>query len=566
MTVSAETNQKQYTTQGLANETFPTTFPFDKAADLQVFLDGAKQTLGTNYSVTGGNGFVGSVVFNGTPTANKPFLIVGRGPATQTSDYIENDSFPAEQHEKALDRLAMTGRSSIRRRLSDARTFDAEGDRVANAADPVNATDLVTKQFAEGLSTPSITIPTPANPGDDDEVLTAATGAYVLELPPFKKTDLPLAGDTDRVWTATGAGTASWQTPAAIGTLTPRNYITNGEFQIAQRKGTGGTHDSTTPHNNDDANYVLDRWKLLSEVATDAVDVSHEQTIVPQGSTGAIKLEVEAAGAPNNKFGIIQYLSNRSTRQLLKDGVSSKVSLSFKARSTTGAAIGNIRAVVLAWTGTADSLVNDAVTAWNAAGSDPTFDGSFTKENIPANLAVTVDAYASHSVLDVALDTASTNNIAIFIWVDDAVNAIGDVLYISDIQLEIGSIASNFQRRDRQTELALCQRTFAKSFDQATAVGTSTLTGALNTTSSATGANSTVIDLRYPVVMRATPTIVLYNPNDGTVGEMRNITEATDHLMDALTIGDGGARLRNTAGSVTDGRTHVVHYSADAEL
>ena len=58
MTITSETFRKSFTTQGIAGETFPTTFKFDKAADLDVILDDSIQLLGTNYSVTGGDGDV----------------------------------------------------------------------------------------------------------------------------------------------------------------------------------------------------------------------------------------------------------------------------------------------------------------------------------------------------------------------------------------------------------------------------------------------------------------------------------------------------------------------------
>ena len=385
MTISSETFRKSYTTQGLAGETFPTTFKFDKAEDLDVFLDDAIQILGTNYSVTGGDGEVGSVVFVGAPTAAKTLEIIGRGPATQTHNYTENDAFPAETHEKNLDRAAMATRSSLLRSTTDHRVYDAGGGRFTDVGTPTGARGAAHKAYVDASGPPPVTIPHPVG-GDDDKHIEAVSSAYVLAFPPFKKTDLPVGGDTGKVLTATGASTFNWQTPVSAATIVPRNFLINGDFQISQRKGEGGTHDASTPHNNDDTNYVLDRWKILSEVASDGVDVTHEQVIVPQGSTGAIKLEVETAGAPNNKFGIIQYLSSETTKQLLKDGTSSKVTLSFKARTTTGAVISNIRVAVLAFTGAADTLPSDPVTAWNAAGVDPTLDGAFTFENTPDNL------------------------------------------------------------------------------------------------------------------------------------------------------------------------------------
>ena len=132
------------------------------------------------------------------------------------------------------------------------------------------------------------------------------------------------------------------------------------------------------------------------------------------------------------------------------------VSLSFEARTTTGNALSNLRVGVLSWVGTADTVTSDAVDAgnWNAAGTDPDLATNWAYENTPANLALVVDTWTTF----IDLDTSGTNNLAIFIWIDDTDATAGDIVYISNVQLVIGDRVDTFGHRPHAEELALCQR------------------------------------------------------------------------------------------------------------
>jgi len=66
------------------------------------------QTLTTDYTVTNaGNDLGGNVVFNTAPADGNTVFIRRSLPITQLTDYVENDPFPAESHEDALDKLTM---------------------------------------------------------------------------------------------------------------------------------------------------------------------------------------------------------------------------------------------------------------------------------------------------------------------------------------------------------------------------------------------------------------------------------------------------------------------------
>jgi hypothetical protein len=221
-----------------------------------------------------------------------------------------------------------------------------------------------------------------------------------------------------------------------------RNAIINGNFAIGQR----GTTFASSANNNDA--YTLDHWYILSD-GNDAIDVTRETSVVPANQKYAIALDVETA---NKKFGIAQIIESDNCVGL----TGGTVTLSFKAKVSATTKLDNVKAAVVAWSGTADTVTSDIISAWGAEGTNPTLIANATYENTPANLSVTT-SYATYS-LTANIDTASTTNIIVFIWSDVTDTTAGDFLYLTDVQLEPGSVATPFERRPIRTELALCQR------------------------------------------------------------------------------------------------------------
>jgi hypothetical protein len=232
---------------------------------------------------------------------------------------------------------------------------------------------------------------------------------------------------------------------AVLGAVTGgRNRLINGDFRVAQR----GT--SFVAGANNDDTYNLDRWTLLSD-GNDIVDVT-QANVAPTGGLFSIGLDVETA---NKKFGILQIIEQRN----IIGCYGQQCTLSFKFR-TSGSSINNVKAAILSWTGTADTVTSDVVSAWNADNTIPTWATNWTAENTPANLNPSNSWQTA--TITALVDTASVNNIAVFIWCDDLTTTIGDFLYVTDVQFEVGETGSTFERRQMQQELALCQRYYQR--------------------------------------------------------------------------------------------------------
>jgi hypothetical protein len=112
MTVSSDLNRISYSGNG-STTLFPVNYYFLENTHLQVILISASgvetiQTLTTNYTVSGaGNPAGGSVTMLVPPPSGTTLVIQRDVPATQETDYLANDPFPAESHERALDKLTM---------------------------------------------------------------------------------------------------------------------------------------------------------------------------------------------------------------------------------------------------------------------------------------------------------------------------------------------------------------------------------------------------------------------------------------------------------------------------
>ncbi|BAQ86491.1 hypothetical protein [uncultured Mediterranean phage uvMED] len=112
MTVSSTTNKVSYSGNG-STTVFAYTFKIFADADLKVFIRSSTgvetlKTLTTHYTVSNaGNASGGNVTFTtgNTPASGETVVIQRELALTQGTDYVENDPFPAESHEDALDRL-----------------------------------------------------------------------------------------------------------------------------------------------------------------------------------------------------------------------------------------------------------------------------------------------------------------------------------------------------------------------------------------------------------------------------------------------------------------------------
>jgi len=113
MTVTSENKRNQYTCTGV--QVYAYTFRILAQTHLLVVyttVAGVETILalgagGTGYSVSGVGAAGGGNVTTVATYASGTLTIIRDVPLTQLIDYVENDAFPAESHEKGLDQATM---------------------------------------------------------------------------------------------------------------------------------------------------------------------------------------------------------------------------------------------------------------------------------------------------------------------------------------------------------------------------------------------------------------------------------------------------------------------------
>lgn len=154
MTVSSQVSSVSYLGDGVTT-LLPVPYYFLEQTHLlvtRVNIGGTTDTLilGSDYSVSGaGNQAGGSITMLVAPEVGVQIIIDRSVPATQETDYVPNDPFPAESHERALDKLTMLVQQTISTvgrallRPLGKNYYDAEGRLIKNLGDGGDELDAV---------------------------------------------------------------------------------------------------------------------------------------------------------------------------------------------------------------------------------------------------------------------------------------------------------------------------------------------------------------------------------------------------------------------------------------
>ncbi|TMI98474.1 MAG: hypothetical protein E6G97_25970 [Alphaproteobacteria bacterium] len=219
---------------------------------------------------------------------------------------------------------------------------------------------------------------------------------------------------------------------------TLRNRLTNGSFWVNQRQ---------LSSVGDDA-YCYDRWYALTQTASIGVTFQHT---IQNGWARAIRLTQSQASA--QRFGLAQIIETRDCWDLR----GSPVTLSGMAQCSAST---TLRYAILEWTGTNDTVTSDVVNSWT--------NGTFTAGNFFNSTSLTVTATGSIALTAntptaitelTATLGSSLGNVIVMFWTD-SVQAQNVTLDLGMIQLEKGTVATNFEFRPYALEERLCYRFF----------------------------------------------------------------------------------------------------------
>lgn len=323
-----------------------------------------------------------------------------------------------------------------------------------------------------------------------------------------------------------------------------RNLIINGGFSLAQR----GTALATVADNA----YGPDRWRVLSGAGTAP---AYNRTILAVDGQNYFCAQVVSGGGAN-KFGLFTVLEGIDSKSL------STVIASLQAKIAASAGISDLRVGLMAWSGAIDNVSADPVSAWNAVGTNPTLIASWTFVTAPVTFAPTT-AFTLRLFEGLTIP-AGTNNLGVLIWADDITHtAATDYIFVGEVQLEQGSVCTEFERETiTETYLKAC-RYFCKSYELSTTPGTNTTTGLVGSGNTGSGATSVQHEVAFPVLMRTAPTLAFY----GKAGVANQFWKPTT-LVDANQVNQLYASNKNFAIFTNTAGTDEAffHYTASAEL
>lgn len=317
------------------------------------------------------------------------------------------------------------------------------------------------------------------------------------------------------------------------------NLLDNSDFSIWQR---GNSFSESTVQ----WRYLADRWLSCSSSAS-RQEFSPGQTDVPGNARFFMRMEIDPL--INNAHSFLEQLISGGIRRL----AGKEVTLSFYAKSSIA---GNKLACFYGQdfgTGGSPSDYNSTETdtftlstEWQRFASTFTFDDisgkTFgTDNNDRLWVALAVSNYGECHCGDGGLGTQT------------------GIFDISNVKLELGSIATDYERKDPNLELQKCLSYYCNSYSSNTLVGTGTVIGAKHLVAAST---CTWDYIAFPTKMKSIPIVTIYSTLNGAPGY---ITTSGDANISASIINTGQASS-NIIFSSTVGLGYRYHWTADCEL
>jgi hypothetical protein len=280
------------------------------------------------------------------------------------------------------------------------------------------------------------------------------------------------------------------------GAFSFKNRIINGDMRIAQR--------GTTANPTSGGYYTVDRIRIggTSGVISTIAPVTSQSTNAPSGFINSFLWTNTNAASPLTTTQIVilqHYIEGTNISDFGWGTANAKtVTLSFWVRSsltgTFGGAIRNYdasRSYPFSYTiSSSNTWEQKSITiAGDTSGTWLTDTGIGLDINF--GLGVGPDRLGTAGAWDASNKNGATGQVQL-------VETAGATFYITGVQLEVGSVATPFERRPYGTELALCQRYYYKI--QANVAGSLFCIGR--------NANTTVAfgGVFFPVTMRISPT------------------------------------------------------------
>lgn len=318
-----------------------------------------------------------------------------------------------------------------------------------------------------------------------------------------------------------------------------KNGIINGDFDIWQR----GISSSLSV-------YLADRWIVNADTSSNVqsqqsftlgqTDVPNEpeffrRDILTSGSTAPSFVQV--------RHGMVD----------VRTFAGQTVTLSFYARSPTSLDLSSEYEQIFGSGGGSADVTAIGVQKYSLTTTFQRFTKTVT---IPSISGKTIGSGGDDTlVLNFWLDAGSDFNAR-----TDSLGNQSGTIEISQVQVEPGTIATNFEDLSKDEVVQLCEPFFEKSYNLLVDPGTVAANGKISETANRP-TTTTGKGFRFNTRKRGVPTIVLFSSATGASGMVDN---NGDRVATVQTAGETGADSINiTAGTIS---TLNYHFTADAEI
>lgn len=328
-----------------------------------------------------------------------------------------------------------------------------------------------------------------------------------------------------------------------------RNLLDGGDFTVNpwQRNiagiASGGvisTAISSTPA------YFPDRWYAYGGSSSAILMAVAANTSVP-GFSQSLNLTRQSGNSNTAAINLGQVLETADTIRLQGQ----EVCFSVAAAPLSGYTGGQVTLAIVSGTGTNDTAAHLAAGSWSGQTTIAS-----TTVSLPAIANKEAPAYVS------AIVPATATQLAVLVsWTPSGTAGSNDGIAFFAMQLEIGSVPSQFERRDVQVEFEICQRYCWAIPEPASGV---VVGSGMNT-----GSSSIVWYMATPVQLRAAPTVSVaagsFKANVAGTATATTISAGSTHTPNALTIDGTGSSLTAGQGSLLQGGGGSGYILASAD-
>jgi len=358
-------------------------------------------------------------------------------------------------------------------------------------------------------------------------------------------------------------GTDSWKIVSSGASILQndfinKNLIINGDFEIAQR----GTS-FITPVN---ADYTLDRWSY-TKVTTSATHTITQDSDVPTVAQAgryipnSILIDCTTADATVDAadfIALIQIIEGYNFQAIAQKTFT--ISFWVKATKTGIYCVsvqndGNDRSYVAEYTVNASNTwefktvtvaPSPSAGTWNYTNGQGLF--VFFNLMVGSNRRTTPNTWQTGNF------QGTSNQV-------NACDSADNNFRLAGVQVEAGSVATEFEERSISKELILCQRYYEKSYDFGVNPGTATGNGSSGYTNQSGQGN--LHTTFFSVKKRAAPSIVSYSTNTGAASKIYAST-GSDVASSVSSVGFGAFHNRPTTSTTL--AELFYQWTANAEL